>query len=102
MKQNLTTFYIYIYISFLHSYMNFASPLDPPLDGAGYLPENYLSVRLHTCPASVEPLFVVCQIYESIIDLSFFYKGSIIHLIDYSTNPVYHSLFDYRVTASVT
>ena len=34
---------------------------------------------------------IVQEIYKPIVDLSFFYKGSIIHLINYSPNPGHHS-----------
>ena len=44
---------------------------------------------IHTCPR-ISGTIIRClfkQINEPIVDLSFFYKGSIIHLINYSTNP---------------
>ena len=48
----------------------------------------FWSRSTHTCPGSVELLFVVCLTNLSIVDLSFFHKGSIIHLINYSTNHI--------------
>ena len=36
----------------------------------------------------------------NLVDLSFFYKGSIIHLINYSTNPEHHSPLDSYVERS--